>query len=182
MAEGTTKKSFTGVDEIVLPSGYIVTARKVSMYSLIAAGVFPNELTAIAMQVADKKDGTEKLLASVTDDPEGLKKFAGMVDILLLEVLVDPVASLDKDVRTACEVTADNQLTGTINLRELDDDDKQYLFLWTQRPRRAPRREVERNLDTFRDGTTRPAAGSGGEAVRAATESADRSAEATESA
>jgi hypothetical protein len=178
----TTKKSWTGVDEIVLPSGYIVKVRKVSMYSLIAAGVFPNELTSIAMQVADKKDGTEKLLTSVTEDPEGLKKFAGMVDILLLEVLVDPVGTMDKDVRTACEITADNQLTGIINLRELDDDDKQYLFIWTQRPRRALRREVEANLDTFRDGAERPAAGSGGEAVRAATEPADRAAEAAQSA
>lgn len=159
----STPKKFTGIHDVTLPSGFKVKARKPSLFTLVSSGVFPNELTAMAMKLTEKKKD-DAFSKAIESEPDALKAFAGLMDVLLARVLADPQVTTDP---TDCDITDENFLTGKINAQDVDDYDKQWLFLWSQSLLKAPPKGVAAaSLDTFRDGAERGVAGSGGEAVR----------------
>lgn len=150
---------------VILPSGVKVLARRPSIMSLIASGGFPDELTALVWRM-----GQEKTVASeLSQTPEGIRQLATMIEAFLPYVLMSPKVG----PVTATELGDDGVLTGTIERMDIDDGDKNWLFLFgqgvilTQEERQAaPKTLTAADLGRFRTELQSSQLGQSGEAVQ----------------
>jgi hypothetical protein len=75
---------------------------------------------------------------------------------------------------TETELDADGCLTGTVNMADIPDLDKQYIYMYGRyllEPEEKKKEQVTtKELDTFRDEPGRGDAGPGGAPIRAAAE------------
>lgn len=169
---------------VMLPSGHRVVARRISLVSLLWAGGFPNELTAMVWKMFNQEVDPAKF----GQDPESLRKMVGIIEQVVPAVLVTPTVARCK----ACQAThhmgalpdghevpqsavtegSDGLVQGTVALADIPDVDKQWLLLFGQG---LIRTEEERHAageapgpEGFRDEPVRPDAGPAGAAVRTA--------------
>lgn len=166
---------------LTLPiSGYKIRVRRPSLFTLVNAGAFPDDLAASVWTMSKRgfqlsSNGPE---AEGETDPHKFGEFARVIEVYIPHVLVDPKASATSDVR----LDAEGCLTGLLDVAELDDVDKQRLFFFGQGIMLSDDEMVEKaarisaaaaevtsaDVRPFRDGAARGDGGPGGEALRAA--------------
>jgi hypothetical protein len=154
------KPIFGQVRTITLLCGKL-HVRRPSTFALVRSGAFPAELTSMVWKIAD---GTTKL-KEVFSDPENLKQYIESVEKLIPYVLVD----LKFGEVTDASVDAEGYTVGTVKSEDMDDMDKQWLFLYAIGFAKADDEEVAAiDLSSFRDGAARGDAGLSGEQVQPA--------------
>ncbi len=155
------------VQTVSLPSGVKMRARRPSVLSLIASGGFPSELTLEIWKLASREGDISKNAESL----DSLKSWAALLEAYIPYVLVTPQIGLVTDVKE------DDQgvLIGTIVIGDLQDMDKQVLFLFgnglvpSDEEIADGKKEVSaKSLASFRDGEQGADAGSSSEAVQPA--------------
>ena len=156
----TTTIGFTTI--LTLPSGLKVRAHRPSVFTLIASGGFPAELTEIVYEMTANPVKPEEMVR----DPEKLRQFALLIDAFVPHVLVDPrVGPLSQNAPGE-----DGVLTGTVSLIDMNDMDKLHLFLYGQGLIEGPVSEGggtgSTTLKSFRENESGVDVGRGGEAVR----------------
>lgn len=165
---------------LTLPiSGYKIRVRRPSLFTLVTAGAFPDDLAATVWTMSKRgfqlsnNGGPEG-----ETDPQKFGEFARVIEVYIPHVLVDPKASAASDVR----LDAEGCLTGLLDVAELDDVDKQRLFFFGQgimlsddemvekvaRISAAAQEVTSADVRPFRDGAARGDGGPGGEALRPA--------------
>ncbi len=156
---------------ITLPSGYKIKARRPSVLSLISSGGFPAALTNDMWKLIEKEKIDSK---AITESPEMIKQWAGMLDAYIQYVAVDP--KIVAEGETSLTEDDDKTLHGRINIQDVEDFDKQYLFLFgndvapSDDEVNAKRKEAEAaGLAKFPDGSARVEGGRSSEAVRTET-------------
>ena len=160
---------------LMLPSGVRVRARRPSIISLIASGGFPTELTGMVWKLANRDASVEDLVQNADD----LIRMTQLINAYILNVLVSPKLSMSEETALVAPPEEQPQMpwAGVVNLADMEDVDKQFLFLYGQGLLSS---EVlqgatgARSLETFRDGAVRVGSGSDGEAVRTETIEPDR--------
>lgn len=161
----TKKKRFGATNTLLLPiSGDKVTVRRPSMFSLVASGGLPGELTTLVWKLFGEKKLT---LATVLEDGQDVKNFALLVEKFLPHVLVDPKIADVSD----CEVNGDGLLSGAIALMDISDIDKNHLFLYGVGVLRGidEPEVIAADLATFREESERNNDGHDGTTVRTKT-------------
>jgi hypothetical protein len=167
-----------GTGHLHLPiMGLKVTVRRPSMYSLVAAGGLPGELTSLVWKIFG---GKESSLADILEQGQEVKNFAMLVEKFIPAVLVDPVVYEPKigEARPEQRVV-DGELHGTISALDIPDIDKNHLFLFgigvikcLEEQEAIREGVVADDLSTFRDEQPRADSGSAGAALQPAAEPA----------
>lgn len=158
------------IQTLTLTSGMKVQVRRPSVLSLITSEGFPQDLT-IAVWKLIKKDQLDPDM--IGHDAEAIRTWARLITAYVPEVLVNPRVT---DVTELVPVEGDpGRVSGTIEMRDISDMDKQFLFLYgngvvpsnEEMEAGVSSGKVLEALRTFRDRAARGDAGPGGEAVRA---------------
>jgi hypothetical protein len=157
---------------VLLPvSGARVRVRRPSLMTMVTVSGLPNELTALAMKVANG----QRVLAP-GDEPEIIKSNFATIEAYFPYVLVDlRIVDTPTDVKE----DADGCWTGTVNRGDIPDIDKQYLFMYgrhlvsanepdTKADTKAVEEATPEAVGQFRDGTASGDAGRDSETVRPA--------------
>jgi hypothetical protein len=142
---------FTGTEIVVLPqSKKKVRVRRPSLITLLASGGFPADLAAIVWGMYEKGEDPEKFAR----EPDGIRNMALLMETYVPYVLVSPT------IGPTTHVAPDSEgvLTGTINLLDLHDIDKRFLFFYGQGLLDTPAKEEvsAQALDTFPEGAASP--------------------------
>ena len=141
MGTVTIGKVFT----IPLPSGIKVRVRRPSLFSVLAKGRIPGDLTATVWAMINaKKD--EDLIAG----PDAIKSMAQMIDMYTEACLVQPKAAEVTDLTE----DAEGVLTGTVRVDDLPDADKGRIMAFGQgnwKPEEEASATTRSALETFRD-------------------------------
>lgn len=142
-----------------------VRVRRPSLMTMVTVSGLPSELTAMAMRVA-----SGQRLLDTGDEVETMKTNFGIIEAFIPYVLVD--LKITKDGPTDVKEDEQGCWIGTVNIADLADTDKQYLFMYG-RSLVSPNEPEESEATTeevgkFRDGANSSDAGSSGEAVRPA--------------
>lgn len=172
MAEERSSKPLRtiGVGTLHLPiMGVKVKVRRPSVFSLVASGGLPGELTSIIWKIFG---GKENSLGSILQEGKQVTDFSRLVEKFFPHVLVDVKVTGESN----CFVDPDGYLNGTINALDIPDVDKNHLFLYgvgitrgLDEQERIAEEVVAADLETFRGEPTRPDAGSGSDEVQPAT-------------
>ncbi len=142
-----------------LPSKLMrIRARRPSLLTILAAGGFPNELTAAVWR---SQSGT---LDFSGENPELIRQLAQLIDAMITHILVSPQVGPD----TRLEEGPGGVAQGTVAVVDLPDVDKQFLFMWVQRLLPTPGEEAPPDLHSFRDERPRADVGPVGAAVQPA--------------
>lgn len=157
---------------VTLPSGSKVVARRVSLMSLLWAGGFPTELTAVVWSMFNAGIDVKQL----SQEPDGLRRMVGLLEAVVPHVLVQPRVLTPTQVAdgavTAIAVDAEGVQQGTVALADILDVDKQWLFLFGQGLIRTGEERGESGAPAGPEGfpaeLVRADAGPGGAAVRPA--------------
>jgi len=183
MAQETTDSKPTriiGAGHLHLPiMGLKVTVRRPSMFSLVAAGGLPGELTSLVWKIFG---GKESSLASILEQGQEIKNFATLIEKFIPAVLVDPVIYEPKIGEEAPKPEIVNgELHGTISALDIPDIDKNHMFLFGMGVIKCLEEQeairegvVADDLSTFRDEQPRADAGPAGSAVQPAAEPVGR--------
>jgi hypothetical protein len=167
---------FQSQHTVVLPvSGARVRVRRPSLMTMVTVSGLPTELTSLAMKVANG----QRVLES-GDEPDIIKANFAAIEAYIPFVLVDLKVTKDgpTDVHLENHTTDGAIWVGTVNLADLPDIDKQYLFMYgrhlvspnepdTEADIEPAKEATPEEIGQFRDGAAGDDAGSSGEAVRA---------------
>jgi len=157
-------KKFGRINTLKLPMSEVkVLARRPSIFSLVASGGVPGELTSLVWKLF----GQDRVsLSTVLEEssPE-VKNFSELVEKMVPHILTSVKIGDVSD----CEEDDQGILRGTLALIDLPDIDKNHIFLYGIGVLRALDERAEvvaADLEAFRDGAKRDNAGPVGEAVR----------------
>jgi hypothetical protein len=133
------------------------------MFSLVAAGGLPGELTSLVWKLFGAEGQS---LNTVLQDGQDAKNFALLVEKFIPAVLVSVKVGAESD----CDVDDAGILRGQLALLDIADIDKNQIFLYGIGVIRGDEEAevVARDLDSFRPEPARPDAGSGSAAVQPA--------------
>ena len=165
------KSTLGGVHTLTLPSKYKVYVRRPSAFTLIKSGGFPAELASSVWGLFTKKLDMD----TFATDPSAMQKYAELIEKFWPFVLVKlQVIPDDQDVENGPD--AIDCIVGTCHAGDLDDLDKQELFLYgiglakhdagsaqiastqeppTTTPEPKPEEAEVADLSSFRDGAAR---------------------------
>lgn len=136
--------------------------------TMVTVSGLPSELTAIALKVASAQRVLEK-----GDDFETMRLNFATIEAYIPFVLVD--LKVTKDGPTDVHEDADGCWVGAVNLADIPDTDKQYIFMYGRHLVAPNEPDIKADMEAtteevgkFRDGAAGDDAGSGGETVRAA--------------
>lgn len=159
---------FKPVQILTLPMSKLkIRAKRFSFMTTVVKTGLPAELTSMVLRAYS---GEENLLGA----PEGdVVKMRSLMEIIE-EIVPLFLVNLTLGSETNTELDADGCLIGTLNMADVPDLDKQYIYMYGRyllNPDQDQKEQVTtKELDTFRDGPGGTDAGSAGEAVRAAAE------------
>lgn len=170
---------FKNIHTVTLPvSGARVRCRKPSLMTMVATGGLPSELTGMALNIAENKP-----VLSTGTSIEDVKRTFETVEAFIPYVLVDIklVREGESKLQTMGDDIDGNYWGGTLNYADLQDVDKQYIFLVGRgsiQPWRVEGAEdghgekeaTDEDLGKFRPDSSRDDAGRTGEEVRAEAE------------
>jgi len=127
-----TALPFSQTRLIPLPSGTRVYAARPSVITLIRSGGFPTELTGMLWRLTNKDQDPADLVQS----PEDLERIVQLIDTYIPHVQVQPEITLNPDTPTSLTPPPDDApqepWSGVVNIRDMTDPDKQFLFLYGQ--------------------------------------------------
>lgn len=157
---------FKPVQILMLPiSKQKIRAKRFSLMTTIVKTGLPAELTSTVMRAYA---GEENLLATPAADVVKMQSLMEIVEQMVPLFLVNLTIADE----TNTELDADGCLVGALNMGDLPDLDKQYIYMFGRYlldPDKAMEATAEA-LKSFRDTTGRADDGSGGETLRSATE------------
>lgn len=162
------KPSLYGTTHTVkLAGGGKIRVRRPSVLSLLSAGGFPQAMTQQVFKMVER----DKLNPD-DNSVESIREWATVMDVYLPFVALEPKISATEP--TDLQEDDDRYLHGTLNIRDIQDTDKQTIFLYGNGVLLSEEELADRKaraqaagLTQFRDGGARADAGSSGEAVRA---------------
>lgn len=137
-------------ETLILPSGQNCLAKKVSVTSMIEAGILNNadSLTAMVDQYTRKvkggkvADGTPVVDSKILSDSQALKMMIEMADRAIPAIVISPPVHLHFSERTVGKTTVTKKLNdeerailraetpGLIFTDQIDLEDKMHLFEW----------------------------------------------------
>jgi hypothetical protein len=152
------RKKFGGLNTLLLPMSKVkVLVRRPSMFSLVASGGLPGELTSLVWRLFGN-DGTVTLGTMLEEGSPEVKNFSMLVEKLLPHVLVSVKVADESD----CEEDDQGVLRGNIALIDIPDIDKNHIFLYAVgvlKGRDEIGEVVAADLEAFRDRAARGDAG-----------------------
>ena len=158
---------FKPVQILTLPiSKQKIRARRFSLMTTVIKTGLPAELTSVVLRAYS---GEENLLGTPEND---LTKMRALMEIVE-EIVPLFLVNLTVGESTNTELDADGCLTGVVNMADLPDLDKQYIYMYGRYlvdPERVKGEATTESLDTFRDRTGSADGGPDREALRPAAE------------
>jgi len=164
---------FKPIQILTLPiSKQKIRAKRFSFMTTVVKTGLPAELTGTVLRAYN---GEENLLGASETDLVKMRSLMEIIEQIVPLFLVN----LTLGDETNTELDADGCLVGVLNMADMPDLDKQYIYMFGRYlldPTESKKDEVPaKDVETFRDGSGGADVGSGGTPVRAAAEQLDPS-------